>query len=257
MENGIDEMLTEHNAQTDVVETQKEEDLSDKTLAEVAYDHNSEEVKSEIQKEIEKEAAENVSIPEPIIQEEKTEEVVEQKSDETIIEEKKEEDVKEVVDEIMEEDDKEVQKKQWEELLTALRDKVLHLERVEKEKEIENKALEKRIEELIAENKDLKYSWAVKLDDEMSYELHLKTKIKSDPKDTVSLKQLSTYHMKQISAIYPEFDIKESFDAIETKRKNAILALSSGSETATKVKTEEPKDPFKQALAKWAYAPRK
>jgi len=152
MENGIEEILTEHNAQ-DQVET-KVEELSDKTLAEVAYDHTNEEKKSEIQKEIEREAAENIAIPDPII-EEKEEEKIE--TNETV-ETESEEDVSEVVNEIMEEDDKDIQKKQWEELLTSLRDEVLKLQRVEKEKDIELKAQEKRIQELIEENKDLKYS---------------------------------------------------------------------------------------------------
>lgn len=238
--------------------------MSDKTLAEVAYDHQTDEKKSEIQKEIEKEAAENTAIPDPIIKEPEVAEVEETKVVDTNEEPKIETEevvdeweVSEVVDELMKEDDKELQKKQREELLTTLRDENLTLKREKKEFEIEISAQDKKIQELIEEVKNLKYSWAVKLDDEMSYELHLKDRVKKDPKDVSALKQLSTYHMKQISAIYPEFDIRESFDVIETKRKNAILAMSSGSESATVVKKEEPRDPFKEALKKWAFAPRK
>lgn len=240
---GTTEEVVETPETPEVVEEVKMEEW-EKTLAETIYEAGQEEQKSQIQKEIEEEVSQ-YQIPEPQseVVKEIVEEVVEEVTDTTSaeIEQKTvEEDVKEVIAEIRKEDDVEKQNKQWEELLLSLREDYIWLERVVKEKDIEIKTLNKKNEELIEENKDLKYSDKVKLDDEMAYLHHLREKLKKNPDDSEVKKQLAWFHSKAVSWIYPERDPKVIFDEIRTKRQNWIDALTSGSESIVKTKVSEP-----------------
>lgn len=241
----------------EVVEQVVEEvitEQSEKTLAETIYDGKQSEQIAAIQKEIEEEVAQ-YQIPEP--ETKSVSEVIEEKVEEVIdntsadIEQKTvEEDVKEVIAEIRKEDDVEKQNKQWEQLLLTLREDYLWLQRDLKERDIEIKTLNKKNEELIEQNKDLKYSDKVKLDDDMAYQHHLREKLKRNPEDAETKKQLAWYYSKAVSGIYPERDPKVMFDEIRTKRQNGIAALTSGSESVIKNEPKEDVNPKIQMAAR-------
>jgi hypothetical protein len=137
-----------------------ESEVSEKTLEETVYDKSIEEEKTQKQKELDDEIA-KYKIPdiedEAEENEKETENTVDPIAD--YIEEKSiEEEVKEVVEEIHNEKDSDLQKKQWESLLVSLREDIVSLKASLKEKQIENKTLTKRQEELIEEVNELKYS---------------------------------------------------------------------------------------------------
>lgn len=209
-----------------------EPEVSEKTLEETVYDKSIEEEKTQKQKELDDEIA-KYKIPdieeEAEENEKETENTVDPIAD--YIEEKSiEEEVKEVVEEIHNEKDSDLQKKQWESLLVSLREDIVSLKASLKEKQIENKTLTKRQEELIEEVNELKYSWRIKLDDEMEHLNYLKQKLSKKPDDKETQKQIALYHAKALNWIYPEYDIQESFNQINDRRKKAISALSWGSE---------------------------
>lgn len=226
------EQSTEETIVDDVQEEQKkdEEEQSWKTLSEVVYEKSIEEQKMQKQLELEEEAKKYKipDIDEPEKKEEEKEEVVDEVAV-AIDEEVDKQEIKDVIEEINSEPDKDVQTQQRENLLISLREDNIALARISKEKDIEIKTLTKRIEELVEENKELKYSWRVKLDDELEHLNYLRDKVKKNPDDKESQKQLALYHAKALWGIYPEFDVQESFNQINNKRRTAIQALSASS----------------------------
>ena len=240
MEKWIEELaweLTETKVE-EVITPEVAEDLdTSPTLVESIYDASLEEKKSEIQKEIEREAAE-YQIPEPTVEETTGETVTDEVSVEIELK-AAEEDVKEVIEEIRKETDLDKQNKQWEELLLSLREDILWLERKAKEDKIEIKTLDEKNKSLIQENKDLKYSDKVKLDDELDYLNYLRNKMKANPSDAETKKQLWLYHLKAYAGIYPEYDYKAAFDEVRVKKQQWIDALTSWSEGMVKEKAVE------------------
>jgi len=225
---------------TEVTETNEVKDESLLTLEETLYDkvieEDKDEKKAELEAEISKYKIPDIEEVETEVKQWESNEIEINPIEEEIDQKAMEDEVKDVVEEIDNEKDTKIKRKQWEDLLISLREDIVSQKRQIRENEIEIQALIKRQEELIEENSDLKYSWRIKLDDELEHLHYLKDKISKKPDDKETQKQLALYHAKALNGIYPEFDIQDSFTQINERRKAGIRALSWGSEGYTEDK---------------------
>lgn len=129
----------------------------------------------------------------------------------------------------------------------------------EEKLKLENKKLKIQNEQLEAENtkllkqlNEIKYDGErVKIDDPIvGHYVSLKEKQKQNPKDWIINNKIVRFHLDQIQWIRPEFDVAESINSMNSKRRAMIEAISNPNSAwsgATPVKEE----PVQVSRPKW------